>query len=194
MSSIATEEARPYTVGMQGFSWIFVAVLPCACLTKQEPAPPLPIQQTQAAAQDLVPGPPTAAACVGPGPQAKQAIARNVAGAALAPCPSKLRTGFYRDGYCSTGADDHGVHVICARVTDAFLQFSKAQGNDLIAPRGDFPGLKANDAWCLCASRWQEAANAGVAPLVVLPATDARALKYVDAKTLQAHATHEETP
>jgi uncharacterized protein (DUF2237 family) len=102
---------------------------------------------------------------------------RNVLGEALQPCPSRHRTGFYRDGYCNTGADDHGVHVVCAKVTDAFLQFSKARGNDLVTPRGGFPGLRDGDGWCLCASRWQEAHEAGVAPPVVLEATHAAALR-----------------
>lgn len=101
---------------------------------------------------------------------------RNVLGGALQPCPSLHATGFYRDGYCTTGTDDRGVHVVCARVTEAFLTFSRARGNDLVTARGTFPGLKDGDGWCLCASRWREAYEAGVAPPVVLEATHEAAL------------------
>jgi uncharacterized protein (DUF2237 family) len=102
---------------------------------------------------------------------------RNVLGESLQSCPSRHPTGFYRDGYCNTGADDQGVHVVCAKVTEAFLIFSRSKGNDLVTPRGAFPGLKDGDGWCLCASRWQEAQEAGVAPPVVLEATHEAALR-----------------
>lgn len=117
------------------------------------------------------------AACLGSAGAAEQPGSRNVLGERLQPCPSSHRTGFYRDGYCNTGADDHGVHVVCARVTDAFLAFSRERGNDLVTPRGGFPGLSAGDGWCLCAGRWQEAYAAGVAPPVVLEATHEVTLK-----------------
>lgn len=102
-------------------------------------------------------------------------------------------TGFYRDGRCVTGPQDGGKHVICAQVTEAFLLFSKSRGNDLINPMPayGFPGLKPGDRWCLCASRWQEAYEAGVAPPVVLEATHEAALKYVSMEALQAHAIKE---
>mgnify|MGYP005850255641 FL=1 len=118
------------------------------------------------------------------------ADARNVLGGPLEPCCFAPRTGFYRDGLCRTGSLDEGRHVICAELTDAFLQFSLARGNDLITPRPeyDFPGLKAGDRWCLCALRWREALEAGVAPPVVLASCDASALKYAELDTLQASA------
>ncbi len=97
-------------------------------------------------------------------------------------------TGFYRDGYCSTGIDDVGVHVVAAVLTDEFLQFSKAQGNDLITPnsRYGFPGLKAGDKWCLCAARWKEALKAGVAPPVILEATHEKTLDFVTLEEIKS--------
>jgi hypothetical protein len=90
-------------------------------------------------------------------------------------------TGFYRDGKCNTGAGDLGAHVVCAQVTEEFLAFSKSRGNDLSTPvpAFNFPGLKPGDRWCLCALRWKEALDAGVAPPVVLSATHASAVEYV---------------
>ncbi len=114
--------------------------------------------------------------------------ARNVIGTALRACPSRSTTGFYRDGFCSTGADDTGVHVVCATVTDAFLAFSADQGNDLITPRGAFPGLRDGDGWCLCAARYREAFDAGVAPPVVVEATDEAALHTMTLPELRASA------
>ena len=95
--------------------------------------------------------------------------ARNVLGGELAPCSMDPLTGFYRNGCCETGPHDLGLHTVCAVMTDDFLAFSKARGNDLSTPRPDlaFPGLKAGDRWCLCASRWAEALEAGAAPPVV---------------------------
>lgn len=114
----------------------------------------------------------------------------NVLGTELAICCTSPMTGFYRDGFCSTGANDQGVHVVCAEVTEAFLAFTKSQGNDLStpAPMYGFPGLKPGDKWCLCASRWKEALDAGVAPPVDLTATHARALEYVTLDELKQHA------
>ncbi len=129
-----------------------------------------------------------AGACVGRGGEAAKVGTRNVVGTELRPCPSRSTTGFYRDGFCSTGADDAGVHVVCATVTDAFLNFSAAHGNDLITPRGGFPGLRDGDAWCLCAARFREALDAGVAPPVVVEATDEAALKTMTARELSADA------
>ncbi|BAS55231.1 MULTISPECIES: DUF2237 family protein [Leptolyngbya] len=116
--------------------------------------------------------------------------ARNVLGDELQNCCRSPVTGYYRDGFCSTGAGDVGIHVVCAQVTAEFLEFSKAQGNDLVTPMPlyDFPGLKPGDRWCLCASRWKEALDAGVAPPVVLAATHAAALEFVSLNDLKQHA------
>lgn len=99
-------------------------------------------------------------------------------------------TGFYRDGYCRTGPGDHGLHTVCAQVTREFLDFSARRGNDLITPRPelDFPGLEPGDRWCLCVERWREAFEAGCAPPVVLEATHASALEFVNLEDLRAHA------
>lgn len=105
--------------------------------------------------------------------------AKNVLGTNLEICCTSPLTGFYRDGFCSTGGQDFGMHVVCAQMTPAFLEFTKSQGNDLSTPvpQFNFPGLQPGDCWCLCAARWQEAFEAGVAPPVVLAATHARALE-----------------
>jgi hypothetical protein len=115
-------------------------------------------------------------------------VAKNVLGADLEPCGFDPLTGFYRDGCCETGGDDAGVHVVCARVTAEFLEFSRAQGNDLTTPQPGFAGLQPGDQWCLCASRWQEAFEAGAAPPVVLAATHIRALEWCSLDALKAHA------
>jgi uncharacterized protein len=117
-------------------------------------------------------------------------MARNVLGGELEPCGTDPLTGFYRDGCCETGPDDAGVHVVCAEVTDAFLAFSRSRGNDLVTPQPafGFAGLRDGDRWCLCASRWAEALEAGVAPPVRLEATHARALEWIDLADLEAHA------
>jgi uncharacterized protein (DUF2237 family) len=116
--------------------------------------------------------------------------ARNVLGGPLAECGSNPTTGFYRDGCCNTGRDDHGVHTVCALMTREFLEFSRSRGNDLSTPMPDFgfPGLKAGDRWCLCAARWREALKAGSAPRVVLTATHERTLDYVSLADLKKHA------
>ncbi|MCG8368157.1 MAG: DUF2237 domain-containing protein [Pseudanabaenales cyanobacterium] len=116
--------------------------------------------------------------------------AMNVIGGKLESCCTSPMTGFYRDGKCSTGAGDLGAHVICAQMTEAFLAFTQLQGNDLSTPveRFNFPGLKPGDRWCLCALRWQEALDAGVAPPVILSATHAMALEYVSMDDLKQHA------
>lgn len=118
------------------------------------------------------------------------AVVKNVLGENLALCCSSPVTGFYRDGFCQTGAQDLGKHVVCAQVTDAFLDYTQSQGNDLRtpAPLFNFVGLKAGDRWCLCALRWKEALNAGVAPPVDLAATHEAALKYVSLDELKKHA------
>ena len=116
--------------------------------------------------------------------------ALNVLGSALVPCSYDPLTGFYRDGCCKTDAHDAGSHVICAKVTQEFLDFSVSAGNDLSTPRPQyrFAGLRAGDRWCLCARRWQEAFQAGVAPPVVLESTHERALDFVTLAHLQAYA------
>lgn len=122
--------------------------------------------------------------------QIKRTEERNVLGGELLTCSLEPRTGFFRDGCCRTGPDDHGVHVVCSRVTAEFLEYSRRQGNDLMTPMPEygFPGLKPGDAWCLCAARWQEAFAAGIAPPVVLEATSEAALRVVRLEDLQAHA------
>ncbi len=107
--------------------------------------------------------------------------ARNVLGQPLVPCSFNPLTGYFRDGCCKTDETDHGTHVVCAVMTDSFLEFSKARGNDLSTPRPQwrFPGLHAGDAWCLCAMRWQEAFAAGCAPRVKLESTHMAALQVV---------------
>lgn len=116
--------------------------------------------------------------------------ARNVLGDTLQVCGTAPMTGFLRDGLCHTGPHDLGSHTVCAVMTDAFLEYSRAQGNDLTTPvpEYDFPGLKAGDRWCVCAARWLEAAEAGVAPPVVLEATHERALRRVSLGDLSYHA------
>ena len=113
----------------------------------------------------------------------------NVLGSALTPCSYEPLTGYFRDGCCKTDETDTGSHLICARVTDAFLNFSKTRGNDLSTPRPEyrFKGLVAGDRWCLCATRWAEALAAGVAPPVVLESTHASALKFVTLEQLEKH-------
>ena len=115
---------------------------------------------------------------------------KNVLGGDLLACSYAPLTGFFRDGCCRTDADDLGTHVVCARVTAEFLQFSSARGNDLMTPRPEyrFAGLKPGDRWCLFALRWLEAYEAGAAPPVVLEATHAKALDLVALDVLQKHA------
>ena len=116
--------------------------------------------------------------------------ARNVLGEPLAPCCQRPATGFYRDGYCHTGPQDVGSHTVCAQMTEQFLEFSAAHGNDLSTarPEFEFPGLVPGDRWCLCVARWQEALAAGVAPPVVLASSHERALEVVTLAELRAHA------
>lgn len=114
----------------------------------------------------------------------------NVLGTPLQPCSFAPLTGYFRDGYCRMESIDRGRHVIAAQVTKEFLEFSKTRGNDLMTPRPEynFPGLKPGDRWCLCALRWKEAYEAGVAPPVDLEATDTGALLYVNIDMLKKHA------
>lgn len=115
--------------------------------------------------------------------------ATNVLGGELETCCTSPMTGFYRDGTCNTGGGDFGAHVVCAQMTAEFLEFSKARGNDLSTPVPEFqfPGLKPGDRWCVCASRWQEALEAGVAPPVLLAATHASALEYSSSADLKQY-------
>jgi hypothetical protein len=98
-------------------------------------------------------------------------------------------TGFYRDGYCRTDAMDAGRHVVAAVLTQEFLDFTRSRGNDLQTPRpdSDFPGLKPGDRWCLCAQRWKEAEQAGVAPPVGLKSTHKRALEDIPLENLEKY-------
>ncbi|MGE5319053.1 MAG: DUF2237 family protein [Hyphomicrobiaceae bacterium] len=116
--------------------------------------------------------------------------ARNVLGGQLQVCSVSPMTGFVRDGVCHTGPQDIGSHTVCVQMTDAFLQYSLSRGNDLVTPVPEygFPGLKAGDRWCVCAARWLEAAEDGMAPPVVLDATHARALQKVALADLEYHA------
>ena len=115
-------------------------------------------------------------------------MARNVLGNDLEPCCYEPLTGYYRDGFCHTGGGDSGVHTVCAVMTDAFLKFSREQGNDLSTPRPEYevPGLTAGDRWCLCASRWKDAYDAGVAPKVVLASTHASTLEFASIEELKS--------
>lgn len=114
----------------------------------------------------------------------------NVLGEPIAECGTDPMTGFYRDGCCSTGPEDLGSHTVCAVVTAEFLAQQREVGNDLITPRPEyrFAGLKPGDRWCVCAGRWRQALEAGVAPPVVLAATHAGATRIVPMEELQAHA------
>jgi uncharacterized protein len=114
----------------------------------------------------------------------------NVLGGVLAPCSADPITGYFRTGCCDTGPGDYGSHTVCVVMTDEFLSFSRATGNDLSTPRPefDFRGLRAGDRWCLCAPRWQQAFQAGRAPQVVLEATHRGALEYCTLEDLRAHA------
>lgn len=114
----------------------------------------------------------------------------NVVGGKLLPCSTEPLTGFYRNGCCSTGPDDFGSHTVCIVATEEFLEFSRSIGNDLSTPAPDwgFVGVKPGERWCLCASRWLEAHEAGHAPAVVLGATHARALEVIPIELLTARA------
>lgn len=114
----------------------------------------------------------------------------NVLGETLEPCSSSPMTGFFRDGACNTCAEDQGSHTVCAILTAEFLAFSKYVGNDLSTPRPEFgfPGLKPGDRWCLCASRFLQAADEGAAPRIRLASTHRRALDVVPLDVLMDHA------
>lgn len=114
----------------------------------------------------------------------------NVLGGALQPCSTKPLTGFFRNGCCDTGSEDRGSHTVCVILTDEFLAMSRYLGNDLTTPRPEygFTGLKAGQRWCLCASRFLQAAQEFAAPTVVLESTHKRALEMVPLELLKRHA------
>ncbi|RMF03107.1 MAG: DUF2237 domain-containing protein [Chloroflexi bacterium] len=118
---------------------------------------------------------------------------KNVLGGELQDCSHAPLTGFYRDGCCNTGAEDVGMHLVCVQVTQEFLLYSRAVGNDLMTPNPEynFRGLKPGDQWCVCVLRWQEALDAGVAPPVNLEATHISALEFVSLDDLKRHALHQ---
>lgn len=120
----------------------------------------------------------------------REGAQRNVLGGPLKSCSEDPVTGFYRNGCCDTGPGDHGVHTVCAVMTEDFLIFSKAAGNDLMTPRPEygFPGLKEGDQWCLCAGRWAQAEEAGHAPKVVLASTNMVTLGIVSLELLKQYA------
>ena len=115
---------------------------------------------------------------------------KNVFGEELKVCCTSPMTGYFRDGNCRTISEDTGTHTVCAIMTDEFLDFSLSKGNNLITPilYYNFPGLKAGDKWCLCASRWVEAEKAGKAPLVILEATHEKTLDFTSLETLVKYA------
>lgn len=118
---------------------------------------------------------------------------KNVLGEPLKPCCKFPMAGFYRDGYCRTGAEDLGQHTMCIEATEEFLEFSASVGNDLSTPREelDFSGLIDGDRWCLCAARWVEAYQAGAAPMVILEACEESVLQMVDLEILKEFAIEE---
>ena len=115
---------------------------------------------------------------------------KNVRNKDLQPCSHDPLTGFFRNGYCQTGPDDRGEHVVCAQVTQEFLDYSKSKGNDLMAARPEFgfDGLKPGDKWCLCAARWLEALEVGVAPPLDLDATHESLRTHIDREVLEKYA------
>ena len=114
----------------------------------------------------------------------------NVLGTPMTECSRDPLTGFYRTGACETGAEDLGLHLVCIQATAEFLAYSKSRGNDLSTPMPQFgfAGIQPGDRWCLCAPRWQEALEDGMAPPVHLEATHILALEFIDLADLKAHA------
>jgi len=115
---------------------------------------------------------------------------KNILGKPLTPCSTEGQktTGYYRNGYCSTDPTDTGTHVVCARMDDTFLAFTKSKGNDLVTPQGSFPGLVAGDKWCLCALRWKEAHEAGKAPKIFPESTSDAVIQYVSKDVLMKYS------
>ena len=120
----------------------------------------------------------------------KEKLNKNVYGEPIQICSKETMTGYLRNGSCETLDDDLGSHTVCAKVTSEFLEYSKNKGNDLITPRPelDFPGLKEGDKWCVCAMRWLEALNDGVAPPILVKSTNILALVIIDIDLLKKHA------
>jgi uncharacterized protein (DUF2237 family) len=117
-------------------------------------------------------------------------VQKNVYGDDINVCGYEPVTGYFRDGSCNADDRDHGLHTVCVQVTDAFLQYSKDKGNDLSTPVPEFgyPGLNAGDRWCICAQRWKEAYDDGVAPKVILLATNEKVLDIISLETLKKYA------
>ncbi|TPN88677.1 DUF2237 family protein [Aquimarina algicola] len=113
----------------------------------------------------------------------------NVLGKPLQPCCYDPLTGYFRDGYCKTRKDDVGTHVICAIMTQEFLEYTKSMGNDLSTPvpYWNFPGLHAGDKWCLCVSRWLQAEKEGKAPPVILESCHQKSIEFVDIELLKKY-------
>ena len=120
----------------------------------------------------------------------KEKLNKNVYGEPIEICSKETMTGYLRNGSCETLDDDIGSHTVCAKVTSEFLEYSKNKGNDLITPRPelDFPGLKEGDKWCVCAMRWLEAYNDGVAPPILVRSTNILALEIIDIDLLKKYA------
>jgi len=118
----------------------------------------------------------------------------NVLGGPIQQCSTSPLTGWFRDGCCNTDASDRGSHTVCAKVNQAFLEFIRERGNDLITPMPQvgFPGLKPGDQWCVCAASWRQAHLAGKGCPVVLESTHAAALTIVPLEELMVHAIAEE--
>lgn len=156
--------------------WVLVA----GC-NRAEPAPAVPATEPPAQVPACLGLGPDDACHNASAPQSSVAL-RNVRGGSLEVCSTDPMTGWTREGLCTTGPTDAGVHVVCAEMTEDFLAFTKARGNDLSTPHpgAGFQGLAAGDRWCLCASRWAEAETAGVAPIPVLGATHEAALRIVE--------------
>ncbi len=116
----------------------------------------------------------------------------NIFGRPLQPCSLRPLTGYFRDGRCAMAASDIGAHVVCARMIEAFLEFSLAEGNDLVTPKPQhgFPGLNPGDAWCVCVHRWLQAYEVGVAPPIDLAATHAQALAVIPRNVLLVFGLH----
>lgn len=114
---------------------------------------------------------------------------KNIFGEPLQECCTNPMTGFFRDGYCRTNAQDLGSHTVCATMTKEFLEFTKSKGNDLSTPRPEFsfPGLKEGDRWCLCALRWKEAYDAGFAPPLHLDSCHEKSLQYIPIEALREY-------
>ena len=114
---------------------------------------------------------------------------KGILGTAITACsnPPEKTTGYYRNGFCSTGPTDTGTHVVCAVVDQEFLDFTRSKGNDLITPQHSFPGLVPGDKWCLCALRWKEAYTEGKAPKIIPASTGEAATQYISKEILMNH-------